>query len=146
GEATQTFDLRVITPGYFATMLQPILSGRAFTMRDEDGPATVIINETMAHHRFPNESAVGKRIRFDDGMGWGPWAEIVGVTGDVTEYGLNRKPVDEVYAVIRNGFLNRLIVRTKLDSQGMEKGVRAAIREIHPMIAIDRVETVENAE
>jgi putative ABC transport system permease protein len=146
GEATQTFDLRVVTPSYFETLRQPILSGRAFTMRDEDGPAAVVINETMARRRFPNESALGKRIRFDEGMGWGPWAEIVGVTGDVTEYGLNRKPVDEVFAVIRNGFLNRLIVRTKLDPHGMETEVRAAIREIHPMIAIDHVQTVENAE
>jgi putative ABC transport system permease protein len=146
GEATPTFDLRVVTPGYFAALRQPIVNGRAFTPRDEDGPAAVIINETMARRRFADESALGKRIRFDEGMGWGPWAEIVGVTGDVTEYGLNRKPVDEVYAVIHNGFLNRLIVRTKLDAQGMEAGVRAVIHEIHPMIAIDRVQTVENAE
>ena len=146
GEATQTFDLRVVTPSYFATVKQPILRGRAFTMRDEDGPTAVIINETMARRRFPNESAIGKRIRFDDGMGWGPWAEIVGVTGDVTEYGLNRKPVDEVYAAIRNGFLNRLIVRTKLAPEAMEADVRATIREINPMIAIDHVQSVENAE
>jgi predicted permease len=146
GEATQTFDLRLVTPDYFATIRQPILMGRALTIHDEDGSPAVIINETMARHRFPNENPVGKRIRWDDGSGYLPWQEIVGVAGDVREYGLNRAPVDEVYAPNRRGFANRLIVRTTADPQALVASIRASVLEIHPMIAIDRVQTIENAE
>ena len=146
GQATQTTDLRFVTAGYFDTMRQPILKGRTFTLHDENGPPAVIINETMARRRFPNETPLGKRIRWDGGMGWQPWSEIIGVAEDVTEYGLNRAPHDEVYALNRRGFANRLIVRTRVDPQGMATAIRAAIREIHPMIAIDRVQTVERAE
>ncbi len=145
GDATQTFDGRVVTPEYFATIRQPIRMGRAFNKHDEEGPAVVMINETMARHRFPNESPIGKRIRWDGGTGYGPWQEIVGVAGDVREYGLDHAPVDEVYAN-RAGFPNRLIVRTKGDPQALAASIRAAILEIHPMIAIDRVQTIENAE
>jgi predicted permease len=146
GEATQTFDFREVTAGYFDTIRQPILKGRNFTLHDEQGPPTIIVNQTMAKHRFPNEDPIGKRIRFDAGMGWGDWTEIVGVAGDVTEFGLDRTPHDEVYAVLHRGLANRLIVRTAADPQSMAAAVRAAIREIHPMIAIDQVQTVENAE
>jgi putative ABC transport system permease protein len=68
------------------------------------------------------------------------------VTGDVTEFGLARAPSDEVYAPNRRGFVNWLIVRTSLDPQSVAASVRASIRGIHPMIAIDRVQTVERAE
>jgi ABC-type antimicrobial peptide transport system permease subunit len=47
---------------------------------------------------------------------------------------------------MRNGFANRLIARTTVEPQGMATAIRAAIREIHPMIAIDQVKTVERAE
>jgi predicted permease len=146
GEATQTFDLRLVTPDYFATIRQPILMGRALTMHDEEGPPVVIINETMARHRFLNENPIGRRIHWDDGSGYLPWQEIVGVAGDVREYGLNHAPVDEVYAPNRKGFANRLIVRTKSDPQVLGASIRGSVLQIHPMIAIDRVQTIENAE
>jgi putative ABC transport system permease protein len=146
GEATQTFDLRVVSPEYFDTLRQPIVEGRTFTAHDEDGPPVVIVSQAMARHRFPIEDPIGKRIRFDAGMGFGDWNEIVGVAGDVREFGLNRAPADEVYAVNRSGFSGRLIVRTKVDPQAMTAGIRAAIHEIHPLIAIDQVDTIEHAE
>jgi len=146
GQATQTVALRMVSASYFDTLRQPILKGRGFTRHDEDGPPTVIINETMARRRFPNENPLGKRIRWDGGMGWESWDEIIAVAGDVTEYGLNRAPHDEVYVVMRNGFANRLIARTTVDPQSMATAIRATIREIHPLIAIDQVKTVERAE
>lgn len=81
-------DVTVVGSNYFETIRQPIVKGRSFTERDESsGPAVAIVNETMARRHFPNENPVGKRIRFDDGMSWTPWMEIVGVAGDVREYG-----------------------------------------------------------
>ena len=78
------------------------MKGRSFTVWGERaGPAVVIINQTMARHRFPNEDSVGKRIRFDDMMAWTPWVEIVGVAGDVKEYGLGQPVGDEIYGVFR---------------------------------------------
>ena len=147
GEVKPSVDIRIATAHYFETIRQPIIAGRTFTEHDErDGPPAVIINQTMARHRFPNENPVGKRIRFDDGMSWSPWTEIVGVAGDVKEYGLEQPVVDEVYGAFRGGFVNRLIVRTALDPARVTQAVRAALHEVDPLVAVDRVETVERAQ
>src|SRR5258708_3058926 len=79
-------------------------------------------------------------------MGWSSWSEIVGVAGDVKEYGLERAVVDEIYGVFRNGFLGRLIVRTAVDPDRMAPVVRAALRDIDPLVAVGNVDTVERAE
>ena len=47
-----------------------------------------VINETMARHRWPAEDPAGKRVTFDQGK---TWTTIVGVVGDVKEYGLERR-------------------------------------------------------
>lgn len=139
---------RVVSENYFETIRQPISKGRSLTAQDmqpKSVPA-VIINDTMARRQFPEENPIGKRIIFDEGMGSETTATIVGVAGDVKEYGLGHGAEDEVYIAYRNFFVNRLIVRTALDPSSMRDQIRAAIREIDPLIAIDRVDTVARAE
>jgi hypothetical protein len=57
-------DVAMATPGYFATMGIPMVSGRDFTDRDGSGaPVVSIINQEFAKRYFPNEnpSASGSR-------------------------------------------------------------------------------------
>jgi predicted permease len=70
-----------VAPGFFATMGQPLVAGREFTVKDVWGaPKVAIVNETMATYYFGSGSALGHRI------GWGrseaPDMEIVGVVKD----------------------------------------------------------------
>jgi putative ABC transport system permease protein len=71
-----------VSTNFFSTMGIRLQRGRSFNSYDTtNGPTVVIINETMARHFWPGESAVGKRIG-------GPattsgWNEIVGVVADV---------------------------------------------------------------
>jgi putative ABC transport system permease protein len=75
---------RVCTADYFTTMQIPILRGRAFTDQDKDGaPPVVIVNETLARKHWPEQDAIGKRIRFDAALDRAPWMEVVGVIKDV---------------------------------------------------------------
>jgi putative ABC transport system permease protein len=141
-------DVRVATAGYFETIRQPIVAGRTFADRDDHtAPGVAIINQSMVRHRFPNEDPIGKRIRFDQGGGvWSPWIEIVGIAGDVKEYGLDKPLGDEVYLSYVNGFVGRLIARTTQDPALAQAGIRAALHAIDPLVAIDKVDTVEKAE
>ena len=64
-----------VTPGYFATLEIPLLSGRDFA--DSDGPdtqAVAIVNHTFAEKFFPGENPVGRAL--SSGM------MIVGVVAD----------------------------------------------------------------
>jgi hypothetical protein len=97
-----TANLRMTSPGYFATMGIPILTGRDIATTDFAGSAPVaVINETLAHTLWPESSirdVVGKRVRGlpNDAKGDG-WSTVVGVVGDVHDVALRAPPRPEIH-------------------------------------------------
>lgn len=80
--------IRVASASYFPAMGVPLLKGRLITDADTaNTPRVTVINENMARTVWPNEEAVGKRIKVGSGEaahGWeGNWFEVVGVVGNV---------------------------------------------------------------
>jgi predicted permease len=85
---------RFVTPGFFATLGVPILSGR--DIRDSDtreAPFVAVVSESLARRHWPGQDPIGRRFRF------GPAAEreVVGVVGDVRVRGLERQSEPQVY-------------------------------------------------
>src|SRR2546423_13411334 len=75
---------RVPVPGYFQSIGQPLLQGRDFLESDgPDSPLVCIISQSIAKRFWPNESPIGKRIRWGRLDGTRPWFTIVGVVGDM---------------------------------------------------------------
>ena len=88
--------VNAVGPGYFATIGQPLVTGREFSVKDVDGaPKVAIINETMAAYFFGKESPLGRHI------GWGrdqkADMEIVGVARDSKTTTLRQTPKRFVY-------------------------------------------------
>jgi putative ABC transport system permease protein len=136
--------LRAVSPDYFDTIRQPLVKGRAFSEHDDDKMPVAIVNQAMARHRWPNEDPIGQRIRFERGD---EWLQIVGIVGDVKEYGLDRPAPDQVFIPLKSsGTANRLVVRTSLEPAAAAPLLRAAFHEIDPHIAVDQVETMERLE
>jgi predicted permease len=134
-------DFHLATPDYFATIGQPLLSGRTFTRSDrgQTEQRVVIINKTMARHYWPNEDPVGKRIN-----GGGPtWFTIVGVVSDTLQR-LNEPAHDEVYRpMLQVGQLSTTwLVRTTIDPKTMERRVREAVRGVDPEQPVDHFRTM----
>jgi predicted permease len=77
-----------VTPGYFATLGQPLLAGRDFTARDDSaGAPVIIVNRAFAQAMFKGAPAVGRRV-----VSWRDERlprEIVGVVGDVRYSGVS---------------------------------------------------------
>ncbi len=74
---------RVPVPGYFAAIGQPLLEGRDFSASDTaEAPLVCIVSQNIAKHFWPNESAIGKRIKWGRLDGERPWFTIVGVVGN----------------------------------------------------------------
>jgi len=142
GAVAATVDTVFVGPGYFETIRQPVLKGRAITLRDDaDAEQVAVINQTMARNRWPNEEPLGRRITFDQGA---HWARIVGVAGDAKEYGLAQPTGDEIYLpVVQGGFAGGMVVRTLLPPSNLAPQIRAAIQKLDSQIAVDSVETVE---
>ncbi len=75
---------RTPVPGYFATMGQPLLQGRDFNDADTaESPLVCIVTQSIAKRFWPNESAVGKRVKWGRIDGDRPWFTIVGVVTDM---------------------------------------------------------------
>ena len=75
---------RVTVPNYFQSMRQPLLQGRDFAESDgPNAPLVCIISQSIAQRFWPNESPIGKRIRWGRLDGNRPWFTIVGVVGNM---------------------------------------------------------------
>jgi putative ABC transport system permease protein len=77
-----------IAPGYFETMGNRVLYGRAISWTDiEQYQPVALVNERFAREYWKNPAdAIGKRIRQSPRN---PWREIVGVVGNERDNGLN---------------------------------------------------------
>jgi predicted permease len=91
-------EFRVASPGYFDAMGIRLLRGRSFDKTD--GPDTqqvALISETLAARHFPNEDPLGHTIQYGNMDGDRRLLRIVGIVGDVREYGLDKKIERTVY-------------------------------------------------
>ncbi|MEK6299641.1 MAG: ABC transporter permease [Acidobacteriota bacterium] len=135
-------DIRIVSPDYFQTIRLPLVSGRTFSEQDKDKALPIaVINRSMSRHRFGDDDPVGKRVTFDRGD---TWVTIVGIVGDVKQYGLGREASDELYTPLEQGSGGgNLLVRTATDPMSMAALMRETIHEVDPEIAIDNVQTLE---
>ena len=145
GELMPQADITAVSPLYFETIRQPLVRGRVFCDRDDaKAPYVAIINESMTRHRWPAEDPIGKRITLDHGA---HWLTIVGIVGDVREYGLDRRPGDEVYLPMdQAGLGGSLIVRTALDPMTIAPWIRSALHDVDSQLAVDLVHSMEHFE
>jgi predicted permease len=87
---------RLITPELFRAMGIPLLRGRIFNwLDDEHGEPVVIVSEQMAKRFWPNQDAIGKRIRV--ARPGGTWLTVVGIVGNVRDSGDPGDPVETWY-------------------------------------------------
>ncbi|MFN7994926.1 MAG: ABC transporter permease [Bryobacteraceae bacterium] len=127
-------DRYVVTPDYFRALSIPLHRGRAFTERDDQtSPMIALINETAARTYWQGQNPIGKRLRvstFDLSQDKAPWRTIVGVVGDVYQYGLDAKRSAQLYfphAQLPTGDMT-LVIRSAHNPSALEPGVQAAVQ------------------
>ena len=138
-----TTDLRVSSPGYFATLGIPVLKGRLFTELDHEEAATVIvINETLARREWDGRDPIGAEVSANNGQ---TWATVVGVVADVKTFGLNRDSVPQVYVPLRqaNGVAGRVLLRMNAPPVQAAAVIREAVRATDPDLPIENVRTLD---
>jgi putative ABC transport system permease protein len=144
GQAPPVSTFAAVSPDYFKTLGIPLKDGRLFAETDtEKGPIVIVINEAMKRQLWPNESPIGKRVTNDGGQHWGV---IVGVVGDVREFGLDHAPVPEIYAPQKiNPAPGVLLVRTVAEPRSMAQVLTRAIHDVDSQTAVTHVLTLEQA-
>jgi putative ABC transport system permease protein len=144
GEAPPVGSYSIISPAYFRTLGIPLKEGREFAETDGGkGPLVAMVNEAMRRRFWPNDDPIGKSISFDDGA---TWATIVGIAGDVREFGLDRPALPEIYIPHSEGpSPSTLSVRTVADPRSMGEAIIRAVHDVDPQIAVTHVVTLEQA-
>ena len=89
---------RKATAGYFAAMRIPVLRGRPFDGTDQpNAPNAAVISQSLAQKYWPNEDPIGQTIQFGNMDGDLRLLHVVGVVGDVHDYGVDVAVSPTVY-------------------------------------------------
>ncbi|RPJ62519.1 MAG: FtsX-like permease family protein, partial [Acidobacteria bacterium] len=148
GEAHPFARFRNVSPGFFAALGVPLLSGRDFTDDDRDGhELVVIVSQSLAQRMFPNGDAVNRRFWWTDpvlgGEGGKEFRRIVGVVADVDDENVVPGPALTVYHPFRQvPFGGRLFVHTAGDPYALVAPVIRIIREISADQPVERAATL----
>jgi putative ABC transport system permease protein len=136
-----------VSPDYFRIMKIPLKRGRLLTAADRMGaPMVALISESCARTVFPNEDPIGKHIQLGGRHDDKEWSTIVGIVGDVRQYGFDRPSNMEAYVAqsqnMDYGF--NLVVRTAGDPRRFEQTVRQAFLSVDNTQPIYQVRPLED--
>jgi predicted permease len=135
----------VVSPGYFETLVVPVLFGRGFEERDvNENRNVIVVNETFAKHYFRGENPIGRRVGFSEGV---YDVEIVGVVRDTKYTGVREDRVRAVYVPFRPGPWASTVtvhLRTTGDPIALASTLRTIIRQIDPHTPVSNIRTVED--
>jgi predicted permease len=142
------FEESNVTPGYLATLRQPVLAGREFTVADAKGqPKVAVVNVALAKRFFGTpQNAIGRQIARGGGPNIKFDTTIVGVAGDVRHENL-RTPLGP--AVYLPYFQNEhpsgvvMYVRTTRAPEPVEGAIRQAIHQLDPTLVVAGLRTME---
>jgi putative ABC transport system permease protein len=140
-----------VGPNYFDTVSVQLVAGRKFTtLDDQDHPGVAIVNESFVRHYFPNENALGQRLKpAPPARIWNNQRltsfEIVGIVRDVKLAGLEAPSEPAYYLPASQAPLQDMIllVRTTTDPLSLVGAVRGAVLSIDPSQPISNVSTLE---
>jgi predicted permease len=139
----------LVGPRFFETLGLPLLQGRAFNPVDAtmSAPRVAIVNETMAHFIFGDQSPIGKHFAsLDRDVGYP--VEVVGVVTDSKHATLRDKDLGVVYvperpADGRAGAPMCLVVRTSTNPTGVAARIRQELHNLDPNVPVLAINTVD---
>jgi len=136
----------VILGQYLQTMGVPLLRGRFFTEQDNDRSTRVlIVSESLARRYWPNEDAIGKRLK------WGPaeskdvWLTIVGIVGDVKQGALEVETTPHTYEPFLQNTVSSLnvAIRASVDPASLTSALRTTVWAADPQLAVAQLHTMD---
>jgi len=130
-------DFCVATDGYFQALGIPLIRGRIFDERDgADSPHVAVISQSLARDRWPGQDPIGHTIEFGNMDGDLRLLTIVGIVGDVHEYGLDAPPRPTVYVSLfqRPRSAITLTMLSDANTQAVTAAARGILKELNPEI------------
>ncbi len=135
---------RHVFPGYAEAMGLMLLAGHFIS--EQEARATnntaVVVNEMFARRNWPNQDAIGNRIRMPGASN--PWLTVVGVVKDEKHYGFDQPVRPGVFLPYRVDPSRRMTiaVRTFNDPTTLVTTIRTIIQRSDPDLPMFQVRTM----
>jgi putative ABC transport system permease protein len=135
-------EFRVASPGYFDAMGIRLLRGRLFDETDGLGTEQVaLVSDSLARQYWPNADPLGKGIQYGSMDADTHLLRVVGVVGDVREFGLEANPRPTVYV----HYLQRpgqawsftIVARARGDAKTLIASMRGAMQSLDRNVPTD---------
>jgi putative ABC transport system permease protein len=130
-------DFCVASRGYFEALQIPLVRGRMFDERDgADSPHVAVISESLASERWPGQDPIGHTIEFGNMDGDVRLLTIVGIVGNVHQYGLDSPSRPTVYVNLfqRPRSAITLTMLSESDTKLVTSSARAILQELNPEV------------
>ncbi len=128
-----TININSVSTNYFHGMNIPLRQGRFLSDTDgPDQPQVAVVDQGFVQRFFPGHNPLGKLIKIGAEDSKTPWAQIVGVAGDVHYEPYDRQEMPTVYMSYQQSptDLVFLTIRTNRDPYSYAAAARAQIARI----------------
>ncbi len=139
-------DVNAVGPGYFATLGQPLVAGREFTIKDTAGaPRVAIVNEAFAAYFFGRDNPIGRRI------GWRRTNTVdIEIVGVVKNSKLSTLRDEATQRIVYAPYMQEdeiaamsVYVRTRGDAATVAAAVRQVAARVDASLPIFSLKTME---
>jgi predicted permease len=131
-----------VDANYFTASKVAVLEGRSFDARDvQTARHVAIVNETLASHFWPNQSAIGRSLIIG-----GERVEVVGIAGNGKYLFVWESPRGMLYRPISQRPAERatLLVRGGRDQASLMAEVQRVFREVDPAVRAFDIRTMRD--
>lgn len=130
-------DDSIVSPEYFHLMGMTLLRGRLFNDLDRDQtPAVAVINEAAAHKYWPNQDALGQRMKLS--LSATSWTTVVGIVADARTESLENSQIAQIYRNLYQTGAKHLAIflRGPLDTGAIASQIREQVQAVDPSIPV----------
>ena len=141
----QKASINFVDSRYFTTLGIPLKSGRLWDQGElAHGALMVVVNQSFVKHFYPDGDVLGRSLKIPamkstsaetiDVPGSDSWLQIIGVTADVLDDGLDKpvKPAIYVPYTVNMWVWTQILVRSRVDPHTITHSVKQQIVAVNP--------------
>jgi ABC-type lipoprotein release transport system permease subunit len=133
-------EYRLASGGYFAAMGIPVMRGRTFDQTDQvNAPNAAVVSQSFVKKYWPEEDPIGQMIQFGNMDGDLRLLHIVGVVGDVHDYGVDVAVGPTVYANAQQRLPSSswtVVARAQAEPGSLAPVMRETVRSLDPQLPL----------